>query len=149
MIVPKTPYYEKFVSSACRSRRKKSVCSVASRLDGEREKPEETRKGEEVSFFFAKSGIGERRPRRGFRGRRGSVRVVFRRTLCPLMRCSVASTSDCGKEGWMAEVREVIQRAVRAVRVPERRVFERADRGSGTPARRGRVEGVAGDAARA
>lgn len=148
MIVPKTPYYEKFVSSVCRSRRKKSVSSVASRLDGEREKPEETRKGEEVSFF-AKSGIGERRPRRGFRGRRGSVRVVFRRTLCPLMRCSVASTSDCGKEGWMAEVREVIQRAVRAVRVPERRVFERAGRGSGTPARRGRVEGVAGDAARA
>ena len=29
----------------------------------------------------------------------------------------------------------------------ERRVFERADRGSGTPARRGRVEGVAGNAA--
>lgn len=140
MIVPKTPYDEKFVSLTCVVHDAKSQFSLFGRVASRR------RGG---FFFFAKSGIGERRPRRGFRGRRGSVRVVFRRTLCPLMRCSVASTSDCGKEGWMAEVREVIQRAVRAVRVPERRVFERADRGSGTPARRGRVEGVAGDAARA
>ena len=34
------------------------------------------------------------------------------------MRCSVASTSDCGKGGRVAQVREAVPCAVRAVRVP-------------------------------
>jgi len=77
------------------------------------------------------------------------VETRERRTLCPLMRCSVASTSDCGGQGRGARS-EAVGGGVAGGPVRREDEFRaERDRGRYAGRRRVRAGGVTGDAGRA
>ena len=107
------------------------------------------------TVFFAKSGIGKRRPRgcpRGGRGQLEGVETTRERPvdvtayLVPVDALQRGLDLRLREGGWVAKSERAALRARRGC--PER-VFECADRRSGTQRARGHVEGVAEDAARA